>query len=107
MPLESTLPEDIVFTRAADKISKENLLGLIGDYDLGGVVAHIGLTGESLQLTIPGQPSYDLVPLRGLAFNVKGLNGFSVEFKKDAAGQVSELILNQPDGANSAKRKRP
>ena len=107
MPLESTLPEDIVFTRAPDKISKENLLGLIGDYDLGGVVAHIGLIGESLQLTIPGQPSYDLVPLRGLAFNLKGLNGFSVEFKKDAAGQVSELILNQPDGANSAKRKRP
>lgn len=67
--------------------------------------AHAGLVGDALQLTIPGQPSYDLVPTRGLVFNLKGLNGFSVEFEKDPSGKVSEMLVVEPGGATVAKKK--
>jgi CubicO group peptidase (beta-lactamase class C family) len=105
MPLEPTLPDDIVFTRVPEKISKETLLTLVGDYSLAAAAAHISLVGESLQLTIPDQPSYELLPMRGLVFNLKGLNGFSVEFKKDPSGKISEMLVAQPDGATVAKKK--
>jgi CubicO group peptidase (beta-lactamase class C family) len=105
MPLEATLTEDIVFARAPETLSKDELESLVGDYDLGAAVAHVGLTGQALRLSIPGQPSYDLIPTRALTFNLKGLNGFSVQFKKDATGKVSEMIITQPDSTAVAKRK--
>jgi len=105
LPLVPTLPEGILFTRAPDKISKEMLLNLVGDYSLGDDTARVSIAGDTLQLTIPDQPSYDLVPTRGLLFNLKGLNGFSVEFKKDASGKISEMLVVQPEGATVAKRK--
>jgi hypothetical protein len=61
--------------------------------------------GDSLQLTIPDQPSYDLIPTHGLIFDLKGLNGFSVEFKKDASGKITEMLVVQPDGATVARKK--
>jgi len=105
IPLEPTLPEDIVFTRVPEKISKDTLLTLVGDYSLGDATAHVGLAGDALQLSIPGQPSYDLVPARGLSFNLKGLSGFSVEFKKDPSGKISEMLVAQPGGATVARKK--
>ena len=105
IPLEPTLPEDIVFTRVPEKISKDTLLTLVGDYSLGDATVHVGLAGDALQLSIPGQPSYDLVPTRGLSFNLKGLSGFSVEFKKDPSGKISEMLVAQPGGASVARKK--
>jgi CubicO group peptidase (beta-lactamase class C family) len=105
LPLVPTLPEGLLFTRAPDQISKEMLLKLVGGYSLGDGTAHISLAGDTLQLTIPDEPSYDLVPTRGLIFNLKGLNGFSVEFKKDASGKISEMLVVQPEGATVAKKK--
>jgi CubicO group peptidase (beta-lactamase class C family) len=105
LPLVPTLPEGILFTRAPEKISREMLLNLVGDYSLGDDAAHVSLAGDTLQLTIPDEPSYDLVPTRGLIFNLKGLNGFSVEFKKDASGKISEMLVVQPEGATVAKKK--
>jgi CubicO group peptidase (beta-lactamase class C family) len=105
IPFESTLPEDIVFTRAAEKLSKETLSQLTGDYALETTTLNVSLAGESLRLTAPGQPAYELIPTRGLTFALKGLNGYSVEFKRDAAGKVSELVFSQPEGAVTAKRK--
>jgi Domain of unknown function (DUF3471) len=105
IPLEPTLPEDIVFTRVPVKISKDTLLVLVGDYSFGDATAHVGLAGDSLQLTMPGQPAYDLVPTRGLTFDLKGLNGFSVEFKKDPVGKISEMLVVEPGGATVARKK--
>jgi len=67
IPLEPTLPEDIVFTRVPEKFqgypahSGRRLF-------FGRRPVHVGLAGDALQLSIPGQPSYDLVPTRGLSF---------------------------------------
>src|SRR5246127_699659 len=105
MPLEPALKEEIVFKRVAQKLSKETLQTLVGDYSLEGSSAHVGLLGDSLQLTIPDQPSYDLVPTHGLIFDLKGLNGFSVEFEKDASGKITGMLVIEPGGATVAKKK--
>jgi CubicO group peptidase (beta-lactamase class C family) len=105
IPLEPTLPEDIVFTRATEKLSKEVLESLTGDYALEQANVNVSLAGDSLRLTIPGQPAYELVPSRGLTFSLKGLNGFAVEFTKDAAGKIAEMVLSGPGGPQTAKKK--
>jgi CubicO group peptidase (beta-lactamase class C family) len=105
LPLEPTLPEDIVFTRAAEKLSRDALQSLTGDYAMEQQTVTVILAGDTLRLSAPGQPAYELVPSRGLAFNLKGLNGFSVEFKKDAAGKISEMIFSQPGSSMTATKK--
>ena len=105
MPLELTLPEDIVFTRAAEKLSKELSESLTGDYALEQGNANVSLAGDLLRLTLPGQPAYELIPSRGLAFTLKGLNGFTAEFKKDAAGKATEMVFTGPGGSRTAKKK--
>lgn len=100
--------KDIVFTRAADKgmMEKGFLEKFVGTYILSGAEVKIELKeGKGLVLTIPGQPEYELVPYRGTEFNLKGLQGFSAEFKRDAAGAVTELVFHQPNGTFTAKKK--
>jgi hypothetical protein len=107
IPLESNV-SDIVFTRVADEAMKQRsfLEPFVGQYELGPNVVTVALKGENqLTLTVPGQPTYELVPTRGTSFDLKGLNGFSVEFKKDASGKVTEMVSYQPNGTLVAKRK--
>jgi hypothetical protein len=78
---------------------------LAGEYVLNGVTVAVALAGDSLRLTVPGQPQYELVPTRGFAFDIKGLAGFSVEFKKDDAGKVADAVFHQPNGVFTATRK--
>lgn len=103
--LEPALDEDILFARAAEKISRDVLQSLAGDYDLNNSNVSVALAGDALRLTVPGQPPYELVPVKGLRFDVKGLPGFSVEFLKDASGKVSEAVFHQPNGVFHARRK--
>ncbi len=106
LPLESAL-KPIVFTRVGDKAMREKafLEPLAGRYTLGPATATIALRGaDTLTLTLPGQPTYELAPLQGLKFNIKGLTGFAVEFKKDASGAVNEAAFHQPNGTFVAKR---
>jgi Domain of unknown function (DUF3471) len=103
--LEPALQEDIVFTRAAEKISADILRPLAGEYVLNGMTVTVALAGDTLRLTVPGQPQYELVPTRGLTFDIKGMAGFSVEFKKDDSGKVTEAVFHQPNGVFSATRK--
>ncbi|MBK5294691.1 MAG: DUF3471 domain-containing protein [Acidobacteriia bacterium] len=106
VPLESTL-KPIVFTRMADEAmrKREFLEPLTGEYSIGPLTAAVALQGESvLTLTVSGQPRYEMVPVRELTFQLKGLTGFRVEFKKDGAGKVIEAVFHQPNGI-VAKRK--
>jgi len=107
VPLEPNVKE-IVFTRRAEKKMRERsfLEPLAGEYTLGPTTVSVTLKGEdTLVLVVPGQPPYELVPTRGLSFDLKGLTGFSIEFKKDAAGAVTEAVFYQPNGTFVAKRK--
>lgn len=103
--LEPALQEDIVFTRAAEKISSDVLRTLTGEYLLNGMTVTVALGGDSLRLTVPGQPQYELVPTQGLTFDIKGMAGFSVEFKKDDTGKVTAAVFHQPNGVFTATRK--
>ncbi len=106
-PLEPNVKE-IVFTRMAAQQMRERtfLEPLAGEYVLGALTATVTLQGDdTLILTVPGQRPYELVPRTGTTFDLKGLTGFSVEFKKDAAGAVAELVVYLPNGTFVVKRK--
>jgi hypothetical protein len=100
--------KEIVFSRIASKAMSEKsfLEKFAGLYDFGGVVATVALKDDqTLTLTVPGQPVYELVPYRGTEFNLKGLPGFSLEFRLDASGRVTEMVSRQPNGSFTAKKK--
>ncbi|HVC92073.1 MAG TPA: serine hydrolase [Pirellulales bacterium] len=107
VPLESTV-DDIVFKRVGDDVmrKREFLEPLAGQYELNGVTIAVELRGEdALTVTVPGQPTYTLVPERELRFALKELDGFAVQFKKDGEGKVLEAMFHQPNGTFAAKRK--
>jgi hypothetical protein len=51
-----------------------------------------------------GRSTFDFVPARGTAFDMKG-HGFSVKFKQDAAGTITNMVVYQPNGTFLAERK--
>jgi CubicO group peptidase (beta-lactamase class C family) len=107
LPLEPNVKE-IVFTRRAGEEMRQRafLEPFTGEYLLGALTVTVTLKGENtLVLTVPGQPTRELVPMRGTTFGIQGLTGFSVEFKRDAAGLVAECVFYQPNGTFVAKRK--
>jgi CubicO group peptidase (beta-lactamase class C family) len=107
IPLEPNVKE-IVFTRMAEEQMRQRsfLEPLTGEYVLGAQTVAVTLQGDdTLILSVPGQRPYELVPRSGTTFDIKGLTGFSLEFKKDAAGAVVEVVFYQPNGTFVAKRK--
>jgi CubicO group peptidase (beta-lactamase class C family) len=100
--------KDIVFTRAADKgmTEKAFLEKFVGTYILSGVEVRVEISeGKGLGLSVPGQGEFELVPYRGTEFSLKGLTGYSIEFKLDASGSATEAVFHQPNGTFTAKKK--
>ena len=98
----------LVFTRVADKSMQEKgfLQQFVGEYEVMGMTMTVALKGEhALSATVPGQPPYELEPYKGTAFHIKGQSEFSIEFRRDEAGQVVEAVLNQPQGVLTARKK--
>ena len=91
---------DIVFTRMPDKqlMQRSVVEAFAGQYDLPGspVPLTILLRGDhTLVASAPGQPDLELVPRRGTTFDLKGINGVSIEFKRDTSGKVTEAVLDE------------
>ena len=106
-PLEPTV-KDIVFQRLPprDMIDKRFLEKFAGEYEVIGLTMTIALKGEqSLVVSLPMQPEFELVPYKGNTFHLKGLSGYSIEFKPDEVGNVTEAIVEQPSGVMIATRK--
>jgi CubicO group peptidase (beta-lactamase class C family) len=102
IPFEPTL-KDITFVKLGDRSMtlRTFLQPLTGDYQRGPLLAVVALKGDAaLTLTLPGQPVYNLLPVHGTKFNIKELNGYSVEFKGD------DLVFYQPSGTFSATRRK-
>ncbi len=110
IPLQRNL-KAIAFTRRPTKgmTEKSFLQPLAGDYELAGNTVTVSLKGDSLLVleNWAGQPESELLPTRGLSFTIRGLTGFTVEFKKDASGQVTEMVLYEPNSAFVAKKSNP
>lgn len=101
--------EPIVFTREPpEELSDpEFLRQFTGDYEIMGAMARVALRGErTLTVTVPGQPTYELVPYRGTEFTLKGLKGYSLRFQIED-GEVVKAIFIQPNGVFAAEKKKP
>ncbi len=110
MPLQPDV-KDIVFTRMPDRQLTERsfIEPFTGDYETQGapVPIKISLRGENtLIASVPGQPDYLLHPKRGTTFEVGDFKGITIEFKRDAAGKVTEAVLNQLGTVLVLKKKQ-
>jgi hypothetical protein len=99
--------DPIEFKRTPIKmdVDKATLERYAGEYELGGMEVKFYLKGgETLYLTVPGQPEYELIATSKDKFSIKSLDGFKIEFT-DNAGKISEATFIQPNGTFKAKRK--
>ncbi|MBC8111905.1 MAG: serine hydrolase [Verrucomicrobia bacterium] len=105
--IEPSLGKNILFDRKNDfQPTKTMLESYLGNYELGGVIIKVFFKGETtLMLNVPGQPDYELVPVREHEFDLKTLKGYSVVFKTDDRKQTTEVTFRQPNGNFTAKKK--
>jgi CubicO group peptidase (beta-lactamase class C family) len=107
VPLEPLVPAIGFRKRPPARLADPAFLsGLAGEYrfvDMPTVTARVELAGSRLRVTLPAQPTYELEPLRGTEFQLRGLEGYRARFVLDRAGKVSELQFVQPEGVYSAK----
>lgn len=107
MQLETGV-SDIEFVKEPDvkELDKAALEKYVGEYDFGGAIIKIYITGENtLNAFIEGQPVYELIPVKEHGFALKGLDGFRIIFIVNQKGEAVELISEQPNGSFKAKRK--
>lgn len=98
--------KDIVFTRLPDRRMRERsfLEPLAGVYQIADFRMVITLRPDNvLTLTLPNGRVLELEPVRGNTFAPKGEN-FSLDFKRDPGGQVTEFSINQT-GSSSIYKK--
>jgi len=109
MPLEPRV-KDMVFTRKPDKQLTERsfVQAFEGQYQVPGapVPFTVTLRGDhTLFLSQPGTPDRELLPKRGTSFDLQGLVGYSIEFKRDPSGKIAEAVFYTPDSASILRRK--
>lgn len=107
LKLEPTI-DALEFKRVplAAPVDKSLLTRYEGDYEIGGMVAHVFMKGEkTLALTVPGQPEYELIATGVNKFALKNMDGFKCEFI-ESNGAFAELVFMQPNGTFRAKRKK-
>ncbi len=109
IPLQTGV-KDIVFKKKVETIdvSKADLEKYTGDYELPGpTVVKVYIRGDkTLMVLVPGQPDYEMLPVKPDLFNFKAISGFSVRFEKNDAGEVTALYFIQPNGTFKATRKK-
>ncbi|HQU57258.1 MAG TPA: hypothetical protein PLG88_07490, partial [Chitinophagaceae bacterium] len=78
----------------------------VGDYELRpGVMAKFYIKDEkTLYAFIKGQPEYELSATEKDRFKIKILEGFSVQFERDAEGKIISVTFIQPNGKFNAKK---
>lgn len=107
VPFESTV-DNIVFSRIPEEGMTDHafLERLVGSYDLMGNSLSISFKDDhTLQIALPMQPVYELLPVKGTEFAVKGVSGVTVEFILPDTGQSSEIQITQSGATFTAKRR--
>lgn len=106
-PMEPLVPA-IIFQRVADPQmrTREFLSSLVGAYELGASNWDVVLREDGvLQLQTQAGQVFDLEAVRGATFRIKERTGWSLEFKKDSSGAVTEAVFHQPGSSSVMKRK--
>jgi hypothetical protein len=99
---------DIEFNRLPPQrlLDPEVLKQMAGLYMMEEQALQFVVLGENkLAMVVSGQGKYAMIPWRGTEFKAEGLNGYSAEFIEDKDGKFNEIILHQPNGNFTAKRK--
>ena len=60
---------------------------------------------HTLYLTRPGSPDRELLPKRGTSFDLAGLTGYRIEFRRDPTGKTTEAVLYTPEEATVLERR--
>jgi len=92
--------EPLRFNRLPDAQAQdpEVLHRLCGTYAMGPIEVTVAQqAGQVLTISLPGAPPFELLPGRGLRFDVKGQPAITVEFELDESGAVRRLVA-QPVG---------
>lgn len=88
------------------KVSKEVLAKYVGDYEISGMTVKVYIKNEdTLCLFVVGQPEYELLATDTHKFSFKTLEGFKVNFLEEADKTIKNVVLIQPNGNFTAKKK--
>lgn len=99
--------KDIVFTRQADHRMRERsfLEAIAGVYQVADYKFAVTLRSDNvLTVTLPSGKVWELEPVRGNTFAVKGENGLTLDFKRDSSGKVTEFSQNQAGSSEIYKK---
>ena len=99
--------DDIEFVKLASllDLGAEDMQKYIGDYNLNGTTVKVYLRGDGvLMVLVPGQPDYELEPLKQDQFKLKIADGYEVHFEIDDKNSVISLSFVQPNGTFKAMR---
>lgn len=101
IPIEPALQKSIEFKRldAEIEIATADLEMYEGKYVFPqvGQAATVKLKGDQLTITIPGQPTYTLIPHKEHHFKLEDLEGYSVKFTIEE-GKSTKATFIQPNG---------
>lgn len=89
--------------RLSDPVYLQRFVGDYTDAETGRP-DRVSLSGDQLQLILPGQPVYTLVPAVSGRFDIKGLQGYAVGFALDADGNPLKITYYQPNGVFESAR---
>ncbi len=97
----------LVFSRIPKTavIQTDSLKKFEGEYLIGQLVLKVFLQNNSLRLSVPGQPEYELIPMEENKFSLKDMSGFTITFNRNEKNEVTEMISSQPNGTFKAVRK--
>ncbi|MHA2041587.1 MAG: serine hydrolase [Candidatus Thorarchaeota archaeon] len=99
--------QPISFNRLPDEHlrDKKFLDTLLGKYDVAGQIIEIVPKGDDTIMAVPsGQSAIELQPVRGMRFQTKDTGHFSITFRKDESGRVSEFLYSEMGFVIPAKR---
>lgn len=101
IPFEPSLNKPIEFKRLADvvNVAAADLKIYEGKYLFPqvGQAATVKVKGNNLTVTIPGQPTYTLVPHKEHHFKLQDLDGYSMKFTIEK-GIATKATFIQPNG---------
>lgn len=101
------LVDPIAFVRVPENVLSDPgyLARLVGRYELPSQVVTVAASAGKLTVTLPGQPTYTLVPAGDDEFTLKELKGFSLKFTLPRKGPATEAVFIQPNGVFAAQRR--